>query len=275
MRMAIHFLRFPLTLGIAFVVLTTLLWNAPGRDLDDSLWGQSAASAASPAGRPWSSQWEFSAWYAGELAQGRSGNSTQFNTSVAGLIAERAPVTIGHAWRGFVAAWLASLLAGIASHFWPAAGRAALGAGSLLMSLPAAFVVLSLVLGGAAPWIGLAVCIWPKAYSYWETLLDAARRRNHVLALLAQGAGPWRAQWHAIWRPNARQLLGLAAVTVPLVLGALIPVEVLCDEPGLGQLAWRAVAGRDLPLLTALTLLFTAVTGGMSLLAECLLPEPG
>ena len=274
MRTAIHLLRFPLTLGIAFVVLTTLLWNAPGRDLDDSVWGQNSG-AANLAERPWSSQLEFSAWYAGELAQGRGGNSTQFNTPVMDLIAERAPVTMSHAWRGFAAAWLASLLAGIASHFWPAAGRVALGAGSLLLSLPAAFVVLSLVLGGAAPWVGLAVCVWPKAYSYWETLLNAARRRNHVLALLAQGAGPWRTQWHAIWRPSARQLLGLVAVTVPLVLGALIPVEVLCDEPGLGQLAWRAVAGRDLPLLTTLTLLFTAVTGGMSLLAECLLPEAG
>lgn len=269
MRLAIQLLRFPLTLGITFVVLTTLLWNAPGRDLDENLWGRGAASAQPE----WSSSFAFSAWYAGELAHGRGGNSSQFNAPVMDLIAERALVTMGHAWRGFGAIWLAAIIAGIASHFCPAAGRLALGAGSVLLSLPAAFVVLSLVLSGAAPWMGLAVCVWPKAYSYWEALLVGVRRRNHVLALLAQGAGPWRIQWHAIWRPSARQLLGLLAVTVPLVLGALIPVEVLCDEPGLGQLAWKAVAGRDLALLTTLTLLFTAVTCGMSLLAECLRPE--
>lgn len=273
MRLITRLLRFPLTLGAAFLMLTTLLWNAPGRDLDESLWGRRDSSAASPGGRPWSSQTEFIGWYARELVQGRVGNSTQFDASVAGLIAERAPITVGHAWRGFAAAWAAALFAGIASHFWPISGRAALGVGSLLLSMPAALIVLSLVLGGAAPWVGLAVCVWPKAYSYWETVLDQARRRTHVLALLAQGAGPWRVQWNAIWRPTARQFLGLLAVTVPLVLGALIPVEVLCDEPGLGQLAWRAVAGRDLPLLTTLTLLFTAVTCAMSLLAECLLPE--
>lgn len=273
MRLASHFVRLSITLGIAYLLLTTLLWNAPGRDLDDSLWGQSAAMPGVAKDRPWSSYADFSAWYAGELLQGRGGNSTQYGVPVTELIAERTPVTASHAWRGFAAAWIAALLAGIASHFWATAGRVALGAGSLLLSLPAAFVVLSLVLGGAAPWVGLAVCLWPKAHSYWETVLDLARKKNHVLCLRAQGAGPWSVQWYAIWWPHARQLAGLVAVSVPLLLGALIPVEVLCDEPGLGQLAWRAVAGRDLPLLTALTLCFTAVTCGMSLVSECVRPE--
>jgi peptide/nickel transport system permease protein len=273
MRRAIHFLRFPLTLAITFVVLTTLMWNAPGRGLDESQWGQSATAGA--VASPWPSPFAFGAWYASELAQGRGGTSVQFNVPVMELIAERVPVTVGNAWRGFTAAWLATLLAGIVSHFWPLVGRTALGAGSVLLSLPAAFVVLSLVLAGAPAWLGLAVCVWPKAYSYWETLLGQARRRNHVLALLAQGAGPWRVQWQAIWLPSTRQFLGLLAVSIPLLLGALIPVEVLCDEPGLGQLAWKAVAGRDLPLLTTLTVLFTAVTCGMSLLAESVQPEAG
>jgi len=271
MHLALRFLRLPITLAITFLVLTALLWNAPGRDMDEARWGQTqTAASALP---KWSSGLDFAAWYAGELLHGRGGTSIQFNVPVMELIAERAPVTAGHAWRGFLAAWLATLLAGSLSYFWPAAGRAALGAGSLLRSLPAAFVVLALVLAGAPAWIGLAVVLWPKASSYWLTLLSQSGGRNHVLALIAQGAGPWRTQWHGIWRPCARQLAGLLAVTVPLLLGALIPVEVLCDEPGLGQLAWKAVAGRDLPLLTTITLLFTAVTSTASLLAESLLPE--
>lgn len=272
-RLAIHIARFTATLAIAYVLLSTLLWNAPGRDMDESLWGQTTAESRPGQQRPWSTYLEFSGWYANELLHGRGGHSTQYSIPVTELIVERAPVTFGHAWRGFTAAWLAALLAGIASHFWPAAGRLALGTGSILLSLPAAFVVLSLVLGGAAPWVGLAVCIWPKTYSYWETLLGLARKRNHVLNLLGQGAGPWRVQWYAIWGPQVRQLAGLVAVSIPLLLGALIPVEVLCDEPGLGQLAWKAVGGRDLPLLTTLTLGFTGVTCAMSLLSECVLPE--
>ena len=271
MQLALRFLRLPVTLAITFLVLTALLWNAPGRDMDEFWWGLTTANAY---GVPnWTSGFDFAAWYAGDLLHGRGGTSIQFNVPVAELIVERAPVTAGHAWRGFLTAWLATLLAGSLSHFWPIAGRASLSAGTLFLSLPAGFVVLALVLAGAPAWIGLAVVIWPKTSSYWLALLSQARRGNHVLALIAQGAGPWRTQWHGIWRPCARQLAGLLAVTVPLLLGALIPVEVLCDEPGLGQLAWKAVAGRDLPLLTTLTLLFTAVTSTASLLAESLLPE--
>jgi peptide/nickel transport system permease protein len=44
-------------------------------------------------------------------------------------------------------------------------------------------------------------------------------------------------------------------------LSALVPVEVLFDVPGLGQLAWNAAMNRDLPVLLAVTLLMAlAVT---------------
>ncbi len=273
MRTLRHWVRLPITLAVSYLALTAMLWHAPGRGLDETLWGQSSFTKTHESDRQWNSYGHFTAWYAGELWHGRAGNSAQFGVPVEELISERAPVSIGNAWRGFVAAWIVAVAASIASHFWPAIGKTALGAGSLLLSLPSAFVVLSLVLGGGAPWAGLAACIWPKAYYHWETILVSGRRRPHVLALLAQGAGPWRVQWHAINYPNLRRFLGLLAVTVPMLLGALIPVEVLCDQPGLGQLAWRAVTARDLPLLTSLTLLFTAVTTVMGLLAESLQPE--
>lgn len=266
-----HWARLPFTLVISFVVLTALVWHAPGRGIDESAWG--ANGPATPTGPQWSSYAQFASWYAGELLHGRGGNSSQFGVPVTELIAERAAVTAGNAWRGFAAAWIAAFAAGILSHFRPASGRIALAAGSLLLSLPSAFVVLTLVLWGAPSWAALAACLWPKAYSYWEALLAAGRRRPHVLSLIAQGAGPWRVQWHGIWRPNLRQFLGLVAVTVPLLLGALIPVEVLCDQPGLGHLAWHAVTARDLPMLTSLTLLFTVITSAMSLAADGLRPE--
>ena len=45
-----------------------------------------------------------------------------------------------------------------------------------------------------------------------------------------------------------------------IAFGALIPVEVVCDIPGIGQLAWKAAQARDLPVLVTLTLLVTAIT---------------
>jgi peptide/nickel transport system permease protein len=257
--------RFALTLALVYGLLTAMLWHAPGRDIDENLWGGYGAAAESP---QWTSYVGFSRWYAGELLTGRGGVSTQYGVPVEELIAERVGVSAGHLWRGFAAAWAGALAAGVLSHFWPVCGRMALGAGSVVLSLPAAFLVLTATLAGAPAWLGLAVCLWPKTYSYWEAILETARRRSHVLALMAQGAGPWTVQWQGVWRPSLRQLTGLVAVSVPLLFGTLIPVEVLCDEPGLGQLAWRAVAGRDLPLLTSLTLLFTAATSGAGLFAE-------
>ena len=45
-----------------------------------------------------------------------------------------------------------------------------------------------------------------------------------------------------------------------VAIGAAIPVEALCGLAGVGQLAWQAALGRDLPLLMNITILVTLVT---------------
>jgi peptide/nickel transport system permease protein len=65
--------------------------------------------------------------------------------------------------------------------------------------------------------------------------------------------------WHLI--PSVTpQILALAGVSVSMAFGASIPVEVICDTPGVGQLVWQAALGRDLPLLINLTLLISSIT---------------
>lgn len=263
--------RLAATLAAVFLCASALLWNAPGREVDENV--LSGYAASSPATPRWTSYADFAVWYADELRQGRAGNSVQFGAPVHELIAERAGLTLETAAKGLAAAWILSISASVLAHFWPFAGRAALAAGSLTFCLPSAFLVLCLLFAGASPWVGLTICVWPRIHAYLEAFLERARRRTHVVALMTQGAGPWRVQWDAVWRPLVPQLLGLAAVSAPILLGALIPVEVICDQPGLGQLAWKAVAGRDLPLLTTLTLLFAAISSSFSLCAELFLPE--
>jgi peptide/nickel transport system permease protein len=56
------------------------------------------------------------------------------------------------------------------------------------------------------------------------------------------------------------QLLALAGVSLNMAFGAAIPVEVICDSPGIGQLAWQATLARDLPLLVNLTVLVAVMT---------------
>ena len=63
-------------------------------------------------------------------------------------------------------------------------------------------------------------------------------------------------------------MLALAGVSGIMAFGAAIPVETLCDLPGLGQLAWKAATARDLPLLVVLTLLITLLTQACNTAAD-------
>ena len=65
-------------------------------------------------------------------------------------------------------------------------------------------------------------------------------------------------------------MLALAGVSVVMAFGAAIPVETLCDVPGLGQLAWKAATARDLPLLVTLTLMMAVATQTMNAAADWL-----
>jgi peptide/nickel transport system permease protein len=70
----------------------------------------------------------------------------------------------------------------------------------------------------------------------------------------------WRILWAHILTPSAPQLAALAGISVSLAFGASIPIEVICDTPGVGQLAWRAALDRDLPLLVTITVLVALMT---------------
>jgi ABC-type dipeptide/oligopeptide/nickel transport system permease component len=45
-----------------------------------------------------------------------------------------------------------------------------------------------------------------------------------------------------------------------MAFGAAIPIEAICDVPGLGRLAWQSALARDLPVLVNLTMLIALVT---------------
>ena len=70
-------------------------------------------------------------------------------------------------------------------------------------------------------------------------------------------------------------LVALAGVSVTLAFGASIPIEALADSPGIGQLAWRAALGRDLPVLVTVTLLLTVVTVFANIIADIAMARAG
>jgi peptide/nickel transport system permease protein len=57
-----------------------------------------------------------------------------------------------------------------------------------------------------------------------------------------------------------------------MAFGAAVAIEAVCDVPGLGQLAWKAAAARDLPVLMVLTVLIALLTQLSNLAADFCAP---
>jgi len=110
-------------------------------------------------------------------------------------------------------------------------------------------------------------------FYYARNLLASSASLPHVLTARAKGVGELRVLLRHILPVAAPQLLALAGISVSLAFAAAIPVEVLCDLPGIGQLAWKAAMGRDLELLVNLTMIVTLVTLLANSAAD-LMPQP-
>jgi peptide/nickel transport system permease protein len=196
------------------------------------------------------------------LLHGDWGESSSLNRPIAQLLRERLPVTAQIMAIGVVGGWALAFALAL-----PAAicrSRLLRGVASssqqILLCLPAAALAIVVfdVGGPVRGLVALAVC--PRVFEYLRNLLLDAYAQPHILTARAKGLGGV-----AIWARHvmpyvAPQLLALAGVSVSIAFGAAIPIEALCDLPGIGQLAWMAATARDLPLLVAITFLVVAMT---------------
>ena len=200
--------------------------------------------------------------YLGRAVRGDLGQSRTLNRPVRELLAERLPVTGRLAGGGLVAGWLCAVLLALAATMArkPVCDLAATLLSAIFLSLPAAVLALLFVFAGAPANLVIALVVFPKVFSYTRNLLAKSYGMPHLVTAYAKGVGPLRILlWHVLPLAGA-QLLALAGISVSVALGAAIPVEALCGIAGIGQLAWQAALGRDLPLLVNLTMLVTVVT---------------
>jgi peptide/nickel transport system permease protein len=106
-----------------------------------------------------------------------------------------------------------------------------------------------------------ALLLAARDFKFLQRILRRGWLEPHILHARAQGIAPARLLMAHILPaivPHICALIGLSIVTA---LSALVPVEVIFDIPGLGQLAWNAALNRDLPVLVAVTLIMAvAVT---------------
>ena len=138
----------------------------------------------------------------------------------------------------------------------------------LCLAAPAAVIALLLLWIGAASRWAIALVVFPHVYRYAKNQLIASAQSPHVIAAEAKGLSSWRVLWAHIFTPAAPQLAALAGISVSLAFGASIPIEVICDTPGVGQLAWRAAMDRDLTLLVTITVLVALMTLVVNSLAD-------
>jgi len=208
--------------------------------------------------------------YLAALAHGDLGESDSLKRPIRELLHQRLPVTGDSVVRGLGLAWLtAALLAslGLAYRGWFfQASSTAIN--SLLLSLPSAVVAMFAVHLRTPVFCAIAVAVFPRLYSYVQNLLVRSYDQPHVLAARARGLGSGAILLRHVLPLAAPPLLALVGVSFAISFGAAIPIEALCDSPGLGQLAWQAALGRDLPLIVNVTLVVSLVMLAANSLAD-------
>jgi peptide/nickel transport system permease protein len=199
--------------------------------------------------------------YLAALAHGDLGESESLRRPVGELLRQRLPVTGNSVVGGLGVAWLAAALLaslGIASRGWFfEASTTAFN--SLLLSLPSAVVAMLAVYLRTPVFCAIAVVVFPRLYGYIRNLLVRSYDQPHVLAARARGLGSSAIFLRHVLPLAAPALLALLGVSFAISFGAAIPIEALCDSPGLGQLAWQAALSRDLPLIVNVTLIVALV----------------
>lgn len=212
----------------------------------------------------------FYAQYLASLIKGDLGTSRSLNQPVKDLLRERLPVTLANLAFALTVGWLLGFSLAITAQVWNVRALAFLGnaLSGTFISTPAAALALIFLLLRWPPAFAAALLLFPKIYRYTQNLLQASSEMPHVLTARAKGAGPWRVlAWHVA--PIALpQLIALVGVSISIGIGVLLPIEVVSDVAGIGQLAWQAAQSRDLPLLVNLTMVVTFVTVCATLISD-------
>jgi peptide/nickel transport system permease protein len=256
-----------LTLLAGGLLTSLLVRHSPGFEVDErELDPRLNASSRLAIQREHAMDRNVLGFYTGRLQamilHGDLGQSASLRRPIAQLLGERAGVTVQIIAIGVCGGWALAFALALPSVMCRSAwyrGFAGMSA-QILMCLPAAALAIVVFDFGGPVRALVAVVVCPRVFEYLRNLLLEAYAQPHILTARAKGL-----HGAVIWARHvmpyiAPQLLAMAGVSVSIAFGAAIPVETLCDLPGVGQLAWMAATGRDLPLLVTLTFLVLGMT---------------
>jgi len=257
--------------GFAAAALVRL---SPGFDVDENSWNPrlsaSTIEAMHRAKEANSRLPRFYLRYLGAALHGDFGASDAYRQPVADLLRERAPVTArlvafgaaGGLALGALFAWAA---------VWPRRAFPELlsvSTSGVLLAIPPAVLGLAFFFWQAPLSLAVALAVLPRVFGTIRSALGELYASPALLAARARGIGGARIAWQYVFAAGSPQWFALAGVAVVLAFGLSVPIEALCDVPGIGQLAWKAALARDLPVLCALGLIVTFLAASVQSIGE-------
>jgi len=207
---------------------------------------------------------EIKGWLKGDF-----GESRQFHTPVRDLLGSRLRISSLLLAEGLGAGWLIAFSFALPVSGFRKGGFILGLPFTVLLSVPTAAMATACILAGAGgPVLVLSLLIAAREFKFLRSLLEGTWRSPHLLHGRAQGM-----TWGALVRMHilptlASQLRALATLSIVTALGALVPIEVIFNVPGIGQLAWSAVMNRDLPVLVSVSLLMACVVAFAGMLSN-------
>jgi len=279
----LRFVGAPLLTLLAGAFLTIwMVRSAPGFDTDaselDGRRGAQSIAALRAANHDSQPLWNAYVEYLRRLTHGDLGTSRAWARPVTELLGRRSRVTAESAGSGLLLGWFAGVAVAIAAAMRGlrplAAAGGALSSLCLCVPAPALAIVCCLLLRetGAEARVALTVAAGIAARTLLSSIpiVEAAVREGHVLQARIRGVSGPRLWLNHVLRRAAPALAALLAAGLPLAFAAAVPVETVCNLPGVGQLAWLAAQKRDLPVLAAMTMGLLVLTLSASALARVL-----
>lgn len=195
---------------------------------------------------------------------GDAGRSRQYDVPVTDLLRERWLTSAKLLASGLILGWSAALIVAVPLSLVrnPGLDVAVAASTALLLAAPVgALATLCLVtdVGGPAMVLGLLVAV--RDFKLLHRVLRGLWSAPYLLHARAQGFSLSRILLSHVPFSLRSDLISLLTLSFTLCLSALVPVEVVFDRAGLGQLAWAAAMNRDLPVLVAVTALIAACIG--------------
>lgn len=251
------------TLAIILLVIvgsTVLVRLAPGylsdaREMDSHYSDAARAELSAEAARSGSLSHLLSIELRGWL-RGDGGVSREYGVPVTELILPRFAVTGKLLLRALLLAWALAICASLLSSATRRPVMLSQVPAALLLAVPtAAMATLCLLTGYGGPVLVMALLLAARDFKFLHHTLRKAWLDPNLLQARAQGVKFRRLVFGYILPSIGPQLSALASLSIVTALSALVPVEVIFNVPGLGELAWNAALNRDLPVLLFATMI--------------------